>query len=108
MPGDLQRGDDPTSGGPSDFASLWWEASGFKHGKRQVRNMEQALLELQQGIYATQPCHSVVIHLPNVDVVPLPVMRGRVAGGRATRDPSCASWCTPTSPRRSRRRWSSR
>jgi hypothetical protein len=55
------------------FASLWWDASGLKHGKRQVKGLEKALLELQRGIYATQPCHSVVIHLPNVDVAPLPV-----------------------------------
>jgi hypothetical protein len=55
------------------FATLWWDASGFKHGKRQVKGLEKALLELQRGIYATQPCHSVVIHLPNVDVAPLPV-----------------------------------
>jgi hypothetical protein len=55
------------------FASLWWEASGFKHGKRQVAGLEKALFELQQSIYATQPCHSAVIHLPNVDVAPLPV-----------------------------------
>jgi hypothetical protein len=56
------------------FASLWWDASGFKHGKRQVRNMEKGLVELQEGIYATQPCHTALIHLPNVDVMPLPVM----------------------------------
>jgi hypothetical protein len=55
------------------YAGLWWEMSGFKYGKRQVKGLEKALLELQRGIYATQPCHSVVIHLPNVDVMPLPV-----------------------------------
>jgi hypothetical protein len=56
------------------FASLWWEASGFKHGKRQVKAMEKGLIELQEGIYATQPCHMALINLPNVDVVALPVM----------------------------------
>jgi hypothetical protein len=55
------------------YASLWWQMSGFKYGKRQVKGLEKALLELQRGTYATQPCHSVVIHLPNVDVMPLPV-----------------------------------
>ncbi len=56
------------------YATAWWEVSGFKHGKKQVRNMEQGLLEIQQGIYDTQPCHSAVLHLPNVNMVPLPVM----------------------------------
>ena len=36
--------------------------------------MEQGLLDLRRGIYATQPCHTALIHLPNVDVAPLPVM----------------------------------
>ena len=57
-----------------DYATVWWEVSGFKHGKRQVKGLQQALLEIQRGIYATQPCHSVVINLPNVNVLPLPVM----------------------------------
>jgi hypothetical protein len=68
------------------YASLWWEMSGFKYGKRQVKKMEKGLLELQQGIYGTQPCHSAVIHLPNVDVLPLPVMVAtwEAAGDRET------------------------
>jgi hypothetical protein len=57
-----------------DYASVWWEVSGVRYGKRQVKGLQQALLEIQRGIYATQPCHSVVINLPNVDVLPLPVM----------------------------------
>lgn len=60
------------------FATIWWEASGFKVGKRELKRriagLEQALLVLQQGIYETQPCHSAVIYLPNVDVNPIPVM----------------------------------
>jgi hypothetical protein len=56
------------------YATAWWEVSGLKYGKKQVRNMEQGLLDLRRGIYATQPCHTAVIHLPNVDVSPLPVM----------------------------------
>jgi hypothetical protein len=55
------------------FASLWWDASGFKYGKRQVKGLEKGLLELQRGIYATQPCHTALINLPNVDVLPIPV-----------------------------------
>ena len=57
-----------------DYATVWWEVSGLRHGKKQVRNMEKGLLELQQGIYETQPCHSAVLHMPNVNVVALPVM----------------------------------
>lgn len=57
-----------------DYATVWWEVSGFRHGKKQIRNMEKGLLELQRGIYGTQPCHSAVIHMPNVNVVALPVM----------------------------------
>jgi hypothetical protein len=56
------------------YATAWWEVSGFKYGKKQVRNMEQGLLDIRRGIYDTQPCHTAVIHLPNVDVAPLPVM----------------------------------
>ena len=56
------------------YATAWWEVSGLKYGKKQVRNMEQGLLDLRRGIYATQPCHTALIHLPNVDVAPLPVM----------------------------------
>jgi len=60
------------------FATLWWEASGFKVGQRELRRriegLAKALLVLQQGIYETQPCHSAVIYLPNVDVSPIPVM----------------------------------
>jgi hypothetical protein len=55
------------------FATLWWDASGLKHGKRQVRNMEEGLIEVQERIYATLLCHTALIHLPNVDVTPLPV-----------------------------------
>ena len=57
-----------------DYATVWWEVSGLRHGKKQVRNMEKGLLELQRGIYETQPCHSAVLHMPNVNVVALPVM----------------------------------
>src|ERR1700760_2637099 len=58
----------------SDYATEWWEVSGLKHGKKQVRNMDKGLMEIVQGFYATQPCHSAVLHMPNVDVLPLPVM----------------------------------
>jgi hypothetical protein len=60
------------------FATLWWEASGFQLGKRELKRriegLEKALLVLQEGIYETQPCHTAVIYLPNVDVAPIPVM----------------------------------
>ena len=55
------------------FATLWWDASGRKHGKRQVRALEQTLVEEQRGIYATLPCHAALFHLPDVTVPPLAV-----------------------------------
>jgi hypothetical protein len=55
------------------FASLWWEASGIKHGKRQVRGLERTLLEEQENIYRLLPCHLALLHFPDVRIAPLPV-----------------------------------
>jgi hypothetical protein len=55
------------------FAGLWWDASGLKHGKRQVKGLETALLEEQQSIYRLLPCHTALLHLPDVTLAPLPV-----------------------------------
>jgi hypothetical protein len=55
------------------FASLWWEASGVKYGKRQVKAMEQGLIEVQQSIYRLMPCHLALLHMPDVRLASLPV-----------------------------------
>ena len=55
------------------FAGLWWDASGLKHGKRQVKGLEKTLLEEQQSIYRLLPCHTALLHLPDVTLAPLPV-----------------------------------
>lgn len=58
------------------YAKLWWDASGIKHGKSQVKALEQALVALHENIYGHQPCHLVLIHLTDVRLAPLPVCFG--------------------------------
>lgn len=60
----------------SGFARLWWDASGLKYGKRQVEGLRDALVYLHESIYGHQPCHLVLIHLPDVRLAPLPVCFG--------------------------------
>jgi len=68
------------------FAQTWWNASGIKHGKRELRRFEQMLITIQQKIYAEQPCHFALLHIPDVRYPPLSVAIGiwRSAGDRDT------------------------
>lgn len=58
------------------FAQLWWNASGRKHGKRDVKNFAKMLDTIQRTIYSEQPCHTALLHMPDVDWSPLPVCFG--------------------------------
>jgi hypothetical protein len=66
------------------YARIWWEAAGTKFGDRDVRNLTQALIYLHDSVYAQQPCHRVLIHLPDARMAPLPVCFGiwRLVGDR--------------------------
>lgn len=57
------------------FAETWWEASGLKHGKRQVTALTTALEEMNAAIYGAggMRCHQALIHLPDPRLVALPV-----------------------------------
>jgi hypothetical protein len=59
----------------SRLAETWWQASGLKHGKRQVAALKRALEELHAYIYGESGihCHQVLLHLPDPRLVPLPV-----------------------------------
>jgi hypothetical protein len=56
-------------------AKLWWETAHTKFGDRQVRSLEQSLIYVHDNIFS-QPCHLVLIHLPDARVAPLPVCFG--------------------------------
>jgi hypothetical protein len=58
------------------YARIWWDAAGTKFGNREVRNLEQALIYLHDNVYGQQPCHRVLIHLPDARMAPLPVCFG--------------------------------
>lgn len=58
------------------FAQLWWDASGRGHGKRQVKNFSKMLIAIQQTIYSEQPCHTALLHMPDVEYSPLPLLFG--------------------------------
>jgi hypothetical protein len=58
------------------FGQLWWEASGRKHGKREVKNFAKGLIEAQEIIYSEQPCHLALLHMPDVGYSPLAVCIG--------------------------------
>ena len=60
----------------SGFARLWWDASSLRHGQREVDGLERALVYLHDNIYGHQPCHLVLIHLPDVQLAPLPLCFG--------------------------------
>lgn len=58
------------------IATIWWRATGVEFGDLQVRNLQQALIYAHDSIYADQPCHLVLIHLPDARMAPLPVCFG--------------------------------
>jgi hypothetical protein len=58
------------------FAEAWWNAVPGRHGERQVKELENALLFLHDNVYGYQPCHVVLIHLPDARMTPLPVCFG--------------------------------
>ena len=58
------------------FAQMWWDASGRKHGKREVRGFEKMLIAVQEMIYTEQPCHLALIHMPDVGYPPLALCFG--------------------------------
>jgi hypothetical protein len=67
-------------------ATIWWQTARTKFGDRQVRSLEQSLIYVHDNIFS-QPCHLVLIHLPDARVSPLPVCFGiwRSAGSRDER-----------------------
>jgi hypothetical protein len=58
------------------FAEGWWNAVPGRHSERQVKALEQTLLYLHDNIYGYQPCHVVLIHLPDARMTALPVCLG--------------------------------
>jgi hypothetical protein len=56
-------------------AEIWWKTARTKYGDRQVRSLEQSLIYVHDNIFS-QPCHIVLIHLPDARVSPLPVCFG--------------------------------
>jgi hypothetical protein len=58
------------------FAKLWWDASGRPHGKREVKNYTKMFIAIQQTIYSEQPCHTALLHMPDIGNSALPVCFG--------------------------------
>jgi hypothetical protein len=58
------------------FANTWWDASGRKHGKRVITAFARMLIDTQALVYAEQPCHLALLHIPDVQYPPLPVYIG--------------------------------
>jgi hypothetical protein len=58
------------------FAEAWWDAVPGHHSEQQARELEQALVFLHDNIYDYQPCHVVLIHLPDARMTPLAVCFG--------------------------------
>jgi hypothetical protein len=58
------------------FANTWWDASGRKHGRRVVNAFARMLIDTRARMYAEQPCHLGLLHLPDVQYTPLPVYIG--------------------------------
>ena len=57
------------------FAETWWQASGLKHGKRQVTALKRTLEGMHAYLYGESgiACHQALLHLPDPRLVPLPV-----------------------------------
>ena len=58
------------------YARTWWESSGKKHGKREVRLLAQNLAAIHANTYGVLPCHLALIHLPDPGQPPLLVCFG--------------------------------
>ena len=58
------------------YARTWWESSGKKHGKREVRLLAQNLAAIHANTYGVLPCHLALIHLPDPRQPPLLVCFG--------------------------------
>lgn len=58
------------------YARVWWESSGVKHGKQQIKALTQSLAYIHRSTYGTLPCHLALIHLRDPRTVPLLVCFG--------------------------------
>ncbi len=57
-------------------ATLWWAASGLKHGKRELDALAAMLSAIHKDVYAAGHSHMAFIHLPDPRLLPLPVQLG--------------------------------
>jgi hypothetical protein len=58
------------------YARVWWESSGLKHGKKQLKALAESLSYIHRSTYGTLPCHLALIHLRDPRTVPLLVCFG--------------------------------
>jgi hypothetical protein len=58
------------------YAGQWWQMSGQKHSGRQEKLLARTLAEMHEYAYAHLEMHNGLIHLPNLQIVPLLVSFG--------------------------------
>ena len=68
------------------YAGQWWQMSGQKHSGRQVKQLARTLADMHEYAYAHLEMHNGLIHLPDLNIVPLLVSFGvwEAVGDRTT------------------------
>jgi hypothetical protein len=57
----------------ANYSQAWWDSTGRKNRKREIRLLAETLAALHEGVYRLLTCHFAFIHLPNPTMSPLMV-----------------------------------